>query len=698
MPNIPGYPGSYGNPNQQKPKSVVRLSRTDKIVMLTIDLDWKDNYNKVRPYLTDYFDGVAGQGMLLASKHPWQRLADAVKHFQAIGKFPRAAASRRSVAARMGLPFAPEQRVSWMVELLPGLGYDHLYRLIDQDLGWNSPTNLRAGRAWIPEFLDPGQDSYTWRAKLTSVVDRDLGATHFVGLSGIGNDAAELPDKPGFANRLGIFGYERRTAVADVVDGLDKTIFMIQARPDIARPWIRGGGATVQGVSESNSFEPFNNLQPNLDYGAYAIMCDGSIRFIKPGISDALFKAMVTYKAKDSTAGIDEFAPKVTLKTSRLHTGNTGSKIPEAKPGYVPKDWEGLSVRVLKATFGVAMPRGKTDVVAEHPWEKGFTGKWAAKNLTLGVDARHIYGLPDSDASGAAAEAEAKRYLDLKGLSLDGSFSDAPKLGPSKGKQFRAKPDKNFKGTILYRLWVVHNARFVMSVTAPEKVDMKDADEFFKSATAQAGSRVEPPRLPDRKQWQFWYNSRLRIVMIMPGEPQIYPTDEKIFLYWPKDATGGAMFTFSLVSAKLDPAVDVAKGYASLLKAVKAGQFGKDPKNITKKMLGDRPGVLYELRDGDTVYSTWAVYNNEESAVVMKVRKDAGLPPVAEKTFFEGLQFGIDKPPQKNGNNTGRPGVRPGAPGGPPPRPGIPPAHPARHRSRHPEGNEQNRVESCGPR
>ena len=57
----------------------------------------------------------------------------------------------------MGLPFAPEQRVSWMVELLPGLGYDNLYRQIDRDLGWNTPPNLRAGRAWIPEFLDPSQ-------------------------------------------------------------------------------------------------------------------------------------------------------------------------------------------------------------------------------------------------------------------------------------------------------------------------------------------------------------------------------------------------------------------------------------------------------------------------------------------------------------------------------------------------------------
>ena len=95
-----------------------------------------------------------------------------------------------------------------------------------------------------------------------------------------------LPDKPEYANRLGIFGYERETAVADVTDGLDKTIFMIQALPNIARPWIRGGGATVQGVNTTESFAPFRLMQSDGDFGAFAIMCDGSVRFVKTSIPD----------------------------------------------------------------------------------------------------------------------------------------------------------------------------------------------------------------------------------------------------------------------------------------------------------------------------------------------------------------------------------------------------------------------------
>jgi len=446
---------------------------------------------------------------------------------------------------------------------------------------------------------------------------------------------------------------------------------MIQVRPNNARPWIRGGGATVQGVAETNSFEAFNCLQPNLDFGAYAIMCDGTVRFVKAGIPDDLFKAMVTYKGKDSTARIDEFAPKVKI-TSRLRGGNIAPKIIDAPPGYMPKDWEGFSVRVLKATFGVAMPRGSTDETANFPWEKGFTGQWAAKNLTLRADARHVFGLPASDPSGAAAQGEVARYLEKEGLNLDGSISDAPNLGQSKGKQFRAKSRaaKDATTVNLYRLWVSNGARFVMSVTGPADMKTEDAEEYFKTATAREGSSVEAVRIPNEKQWQFWHNPRLKILIHMPGAPQQLPTDDKIFLFWPRENVGGALFTFSQVEAKLDPAVDEAKGYASLLKAVKEGQFGKEPTNITKKNIGDRPGIHFIHRDGDTSYSTWAVYNNEESAVVMKVRRDAEISAAAEKLFFDGLQFGIDKPPMQN--NQGGPGVPPGAPGVPPGAPGAP--------------------------
>ena len=672
-PSMPGMPGGMGE--QQQKRSHVDIVRSDKIVTFVVNLEWKEEWhNKVANQVRDYFDGVAGQGMLLASKHPWQKLPAAVRRLQASGTFPRAALSRPSAAARMGLPFAPEQRVSWMVELLPGLGYDRLYREIDKNSAWNSPNNLRHGRSWIPEFLDPSQESRSWRAELTSIVGRDLGATHFVGLSGIGDDAAELPDKPEYAKRLGIFGYERQTAVNAITDGLDKTIFMIQVQPNIARPWIRGGGATVQSVSQTDSFKPFRVMQEDGEFGAYAIMCDGTVRFIKTTIPDELFKAMVTYKAGDSTAGIDEFAPKREL-TTRLRTGKFEPAAPPPPPSYMPKDWQPLGLRVFGASYSVGMPPGRIDSVTDRNEEKHFTAQWTAKKLTLGAYARSRPGLPASDPDGSIAAGEIERFLSVHSLSQDGSISDAPTLNGSKGKEFRAKPDRDPGAPAqLFRLWVVNGARFALSVGGPS-IKTEDAEEYFKTATAVAGGSFEAPRFG---KGVHMHNPALRILIWFPGEPNGVRKDN-VFLYYPEEAPGGAYFTLALISAKLDPAVDIEKGYRSLEKAVKEGQFGEKPLNIKKKMMGERPGVACDIIKGDTPFSTWIIYNNEESAVVLSVRKDIGISAEDEKRFFESLQFGIDKPPQKEGapGTPGVPSVPGGGPGGPPPgAPGVPPGPP----------------------
>ena len=101
-PGMPGggspYPGMPGGGaggqanNQQKDSGTITLTRTDKVLVVKIDIEWKEAYpNTVQKDLADYFDGVAGQGMLLAATHPWQKLSQAVKGFVAAGKYPRRA-------------------------------------------------------------------------------------------------------------------------------------------------------------------------------------------------------------------------------------------------------------------------------------------------------------------------------------------------------------------------------------------------------------------------------------------------------------------------------------------------------------------------------------------------------------------------------------------------------------------------------
>jgi hypothetical protein len=672
----------------------VTVGRANEMVTIKFDLHWKDPvyHNRVAGPLKDYFDGVAGQGMLLAVKHPWRKLPETLKRFEGAPgrKFPLAALTRTATANRMGLPYAPEQRVSWMVELLPSLGYENLYSQIDRGQGWNTPENMRAGRAWIPEFLDPHQASPSWRAELVSLGGKDLGATHFVGLSGVGQDAAELDDTPANAKRLGIFGYNRQTSLDDVQrgDGLSNTIYMIQSQPNIARPWIRGGGATVQGVPTKNSFEHFRIGQRDATYGAPTVFADGSVRIIRPGISDEVFQALATYKGGEKIEGLDDLAPVMTFEDRnnrakrKMDTPRPSTDVQPASPPL--PNWQTLSVQTLRATFAMNMPRGRMDQMANLPERKTFICDSPATRLTYGFDAVFKPGLPKVDPTGAAADQEVQVFLAVNGLILDGAITDAPALSGSKGKQFKAKPNKEFKGTHLFRLWVVHENRAVASVFSESPaVKPTDADEFFKTIAAiPVGGGVVRPSPRD---WELWWSPRLHISFSMPGVPQVYagwPEDPVVF-YWPKDgpAEGGAKFLLEVRPVKIEQFADNNKAYAEMEKAVKGGKFGANPTNLKKRMLGDRPGVTFDLTRGDTPYSNWAIFYSEVDTLVLSVRRNAGLTAGDESKFYDSLRFEVLQDPRAKKENPGgpsapgRPGGAPGSPGGPPPG-GPPPVTP----------------------
>ena len=306
-------------------------------------------------------------------------------------------------------------------------------------------------------------------------------------------------------------------------------------------------------------------------------------------------------------------------------------------------------------------PAAKIDMTADRPEEKEFTAAWPGKGLTLGADAVFRPGLPTSDPTGAAAGTEVAHYLEVKGLTQDGSITDAPKLGASLGKQFRAKPSADFKGTALYRLWVVNEARFVMSVSGPADMKDADADEFFKTAVAHGGRVGRGPAV------------RQVDVLVQPDVPARGPApgasrsrrcreQDNMFLMYPKDVEGGALFTLALMTAKLDPTIDAAKAYAAVEKAAKEGQFGEKPTNLRKKFLG-RPGrIMFDDLRADIPYTGWAVYQNEEAAVVLSVRKNAGLTAADEKTFFDSVRIGITKSPEEQKPAAGPPGAAGGAP------------------------------------
>ena len=219
------------------------------------------------------------------------------------------------------------------MELLPYLDEGN-YRDLRANPGaaWWEPDNLAVAQIVVPHFLartrpeHPGQVQYGATKEL-------LGGNNFVGMAGLGLDAAEYrADDPVVAKKLGIFGYERVTKAADV-RSLDKTIVLLQLPTNRPTPWIAGGGATVRGISDEpddpSLVRPFVSLQADGREGTIAIMGDFKVRFIPKAIPNEVFRQLCTINGEKPAGSLDSIAPVIPppestseLKTQALPAGN----------------------------------------------------------------------------------------------------------------------------------------------------------------------------------------------------------------------------------------------------------------------------------------------------------------------------------------------------------------------------------------
>ncbi|HEY7329934.1 MAG TPA: DUF1559 domain-containing protein [Gemmataceae bacterium] len=240
-------------------------------------------------------------------------------YFEEKGHFPRGAAIRSPDAQRV-LDWRPDQRISWMREVLPYLANGE-FKDINPDpaKGWyDDPKNIRAGLTVIPQFVTPIKSEtdmsfYVVYPNLPVKSAAQWAATHFVGMAGVGLDAAEYrPDDASKAKLRGVFGYDHETKKEEIKDGLAETIVLIQVPPEPKAPWIAGGGSTVRGVSEDlDCVKPFVCTEYQGKRGSFAIMADGKVRFIPETINPKTFQALCTIAGGDKVRDLDKVAPEV---------------------------------------------------------------------------------------------------------------------------------------------------------------------------------------------------------------------------------------------------------------------------------------------------------------------------------------------------------------------------------------------------
>ena len=210
----------------------------------------------------------------------------------------------------------PEKRLSWYVGIWweVGVGQGHLS--IDPALAWDADENLD------PKMEDPLEDEPSLVAnpphlRCPSDYGRKVscrpGPTTYVGIAGIGVDAAEISaedatpppgrQEPEFFERegpppwqrAGIFGYNRQTPLGKITDGRTATMLLAETALNIG-PWTAGGPPTVRGVELGQ--EPlagvgrqFGGLHPG---GTNTVFADGSSRYLNDAIDSKVLAAMTT--------------------------------------------------------------------------------------------------------------------------------------------------------------------------------------------------------------------------------------------------------------------------------------------------------------------------------------------------------------------------------------------------------------------
>jgi prepilin-type processing-associated H-X9-DG protein len=184
----------------------------------------------------------------------------------------------------------PDRRLSWLFVLDP-----YVHARMDPDWKpdrtkpWDAEENLRLSYPQMPWYACPAVPAMTGTGGLT--------LTNYVGVAGVGTDAADLP--PGDP-RAGVFGYDRRTARRDVTDGEDTTVAVIETA-ERNGPWTAGGPPTTRGLDTGRRPYLGRGLQFGGTHtgGANALFVDGSVRFLRDSISPETLAALFTLSAGD---------------------------------------------------------------------------------------------------------------------------------------------------------------------------------------------------------------------------------------------------------------------------------------------------------------------------------------------------------------------------------------------------------------
>jgi prepilin-type processing-associated H-X9-DG protein len=185
----------------------------------------------------------------------------------------------------------PQQRLSWEAAIIPHFSegktagkqaakqWEKLAGEIALKEAWDAPANAELRRS-ITLFLCPTFAHEYMQGR--------VGLTSYVGIGGVGDNAATLPRDDADA---GFFGYDRLLRESDISARLDTTMAAIETLQENG-PWSAGGPPTVRGVPPGNdrcvgTGAAFGGLHRA---GANVLWADGSARIVSEKVDPELFR------------------------------------------------------------------------------------------------------------------------------------------------------------------------------------------------------------------------------------------------------------------------------------------------------------------------------------------------------------------------------------------------------------------------
>jgi prepilin-type processing-associated H-X9-DG protein len=184
----------------------------------------------------------------------------------------------------------PEERLSWIVAVLPYMDQESLYRQIRVEKGY--AENLSAAQKKINSLICPSAKN----------VPDDPAVTTYVAMAGVGSDAAA---RPAGAVGIGFMGFDRRTTEKIIADGVANTIALMETRSGLG-PCARGGSSNLRGFKSADVPLFGDNQQfGEHESRAHAAFADGSVRPFAVLIEPGKLAAAITIAGGEGPVNLD---------------------------------------------------------------------------------------------------------------------------------------------------------------------------------------------------------------------------------------------------------------------------------------------------------------------------------------------------------------------------------------------------------